>query len=66
MPKIKKNETKSEYMGRCIPYVMGEAGTKSRAHAIAKCNGMWEQARPTMHLSPGGNQIVGPDGGYLI
>ena len=45
MPTPSRSETKSHYMARCVPYVMKEKGTKSNDHAVAKCNGMWEQSR---------------------
>lgn len=42
MPEHKKGETKSQWMSRCIPYVIKNEKLKA-SHAIAKCNGMWEQ-----------------------
>ena len=41
MPKPRPNETKSEYMNRCVPYVMKEG--KTQEQAVGKCYGMWEQ-----------------------
>lgn len=43
MPAVKPNETRSQYMARCVSYVMGESGTSGPAHATAKCAGMWKQ-----------------------
>jgi len=44
MPTVKPGESQSDYMSRCVPYVMAEAGTKSKSHAVAKCLGMYRQA----------------------
>lgn len=49
MPTPSRSETKAHYMARCVPYVMKEKGTQSNAHAVAKCNGMWEQSRKRVH-----------------
>jgi SPP1 gp7 family putative phage head morphogenesis protein len=49
MPSVKPNETRSKYMARCVPYVMGEKGTASQAHAVAKCSGMWRQHLKRVH-----------------
>jgi len=44
MPTPKKNETKNEFIHRCIPYVIRESGGKvSGDHAVAKCFGIWRQ-----------------------
>lgn len=43
MPTPQPSETKQHFMRRCVPYVLRERGTKSSAHAVAKCNGIWRQ-----------------------
>jgi len=43
MPRPRKGEKKSEFISRCISMVIKESGTKSQAHAIAKCHGIWKQ-----------------------
>jgi len=43
MPQPNKNETESEYIGRCVRVVMGEG--KSRQQALGKCYGMWKGAK---------------------
>lgn len=40
MPTPKKDETRDEWMGRCVPYVMDEG--KEQSQAVAQCAGMWE------------------------
>src|SRR5215471_12563717 len=41
MPAVKKGESKSDYMKRCIPEVMGEGAAQD--HAVAKCSGMFDE-----------------------
>ena len=41
MPKVNPNESRKSFVGRCIPIVIKEGATQ--AHAVAKCNGMYEQ-----------------------
>ena len=41
MPSVKPNESKKEYMARCIPMLMDEG--KTQAQSIAVCNSMFEQ-----------------------
>ena len=43
MPTPKPNESKKEFMKRCIPHVLKEPGTKDKGHAWQKCNGIWKQ-----------------------
>lgn len=43
MPTPKENESKNDFMSRCIPYVKGEDSKMPHDHAVAKCNGIWEQ-----------------------
>jgi hypothetical protein len=38
MPSVKKNESKSSYMKRCVPQVIAEG--KKKSQAIAQCLGM--------------------------
>ena len=45
MPTPKPNETKKEFMKRCIPIVLKEPDTKDSGHAWQKCNGIWEQSK---------------------
>jgi len=42
MPEPKPNESKKEFMNRCIPYVVKNENLESDA-AWQKCNGIWEQ-----------------------
>ena len=39
MPTPRKGETKSSFIGRCIPIVKRE-GAKQE-HAVGKCHGIW-------------------------
>lgn len=45
MPTPRENETRSDFVNRCIPVVKGESDTKSTEHAIAKCHGIWNQSK---------------------
>lgn len=40
MPRIRKGESKGDYMRRCIPYVMRREGLKHK-EAVGKCSGMY-------------------------
>lgn len=46
MPEPNTNETKDEFMSRCVPELMkgyqGEEPLK-QDHAVAKCNGIYQQ-----------------------
>jgi hypothetical protein len=42
MPKPNRNETKQEYITRCIPYMIENEG-KERDQAVAMCYSFWEQ-----------------------
>jgi len=42
MPKIRKNETKSEYIPRAIRYLMKKEGL-SQKYAVGKAHGIWRQ-----------------------
>jgi len=48
MPKPLPGESESEFVSRCIRYVMKE-GAKSTEHAAAKCHGIWRQERKKKH-----------------
>jgi len=50
MPDVKPGESQDDYMKRCVPYVMAEAGTKGQKHAVAKCLGMWKQAQSVSNV----------------
>jgi len=41
MPKPLPNESKSDYVSRCIEYVVKNEGVEQKA-AIGKCYGLWE------------------------
>ena len=43
MPRPRIGEKESEYIPRCIRWVMTEEGVRDEKHAYAKCKGMWEQ-----------------------
>ncbi len=43
MPSVKSRESRKDFVSRCIPIVIREGATQ--AHAVAKCNGIYEQAR---------------------
>ena len=45
MPTPKKGEKRSEFVSRCVSYVMHNEGIKDPKHAVAKCNGIWEQSK---------------------
>lgn len=43
MPYPKNGEDKSEYIDRCIPYVLKEGTAKNEKQAAAICYSMWEK-----------------------
>lgn len=43
MPIPKQNETRSDFVGRCIPIVKDEGTANSNDQAVAVCQSMWEQ-----------------------
>ena len=45
MPKIKPNESRDDFISRCIPVVMDEGTAESKQQAVAICNSMWDQAQ---------------------
>ena len=44
MPTPNDNETREEFISRCIPYVMDEG--KTRDQAMGMCYGIWKQHHP--------------------
>lgn len=47
----KKNETKSEYISRCIPYVVKEGTAKDEKQAAAICYSMWDKKKNEEKMS---------------
>ena len=47
MPKPRPDETKDEYIGRCIGMLINEGKPESQAAAI--CNSMWEERNMTAY-----------------
>lgn len=45
MPTPKKGESKSKYMSRCVPVVVGEGKTQDQA--VAQCSGMFDNRKKT-------------------
>lgn len=45
MPLPKENESKNDFISRCIPYVKNEGVAKNTEQAIAICNGIWDKHR---------------------
>lgn len=43
MPYPKSGESKSEYINRCIPYVIKEGTAKDEKQAAAICYSMWKR-----------------------
>lgn len=43
MPKPKPNETKKEFISRCVPYVLKEGTAKDNKQAVAICNSIWKK-----------------------
>lgn len=43
MPAVQEGETREHYISRCISYLFHNEGETDKAHAYAKCNGMYEQ-----------------------
>ena len=44
MPKIKPKEKESDYVSRCVSYVMKNEGLSQKA-AVGKCFGMYKQSK---------------------
>ena len=51
MPYPKENETKSEYISRCIPYVVKEGTAKDEKQAAAICYSMWDKKKNEEKMS---------------
>jgi len=45
MPSVNPNESRSDYVARCIPVVMKEGHTKEQA--VGKCEGMYTSHKKT-------------------
>jgi HK97 family phage prohead protease/HK97 family phage major capsid protein len=47
-----KDETQSDWMGRCVPEMMGESGgtKRPREQAVAACSTMWSDAHPDKRM----------------
>ena len=46
MPKPRKNESKRQYMNRCVPMVVKEGKTPKAA--VGQCTGMWAEHKKDM------------------
>ena len=45
MPTPHKDETQSEFVSRCISYVMKNEGIKDKKEAAGRCHGIWRSAK---------------------
>ena len=45
MPTPHKDETKSEFVSRCISHVMKKEGVKTTKEAAGRCYGIWRSAK---------------------
>jgi hypothetical protein len=45
MPRPRQNETKSEFLTRCVPFVLEEGTAKNQEQAVAICHSLWEQSK---------------------
>lgn len=45
MPEPKENETKKDFIARCIPIVLDDETAEDHVQAVAVCNSMWEKAQ---------------------
>ena len=43
MPSPNPNETKEEFVARCIPYVKKEKPDWQQEHVVAYCFGIWKE-----------------------
>lgn len=41
MPEVQENESESDYVSRCVKYVMDKEGLEQK-HALGKCYGMYK------------------------
>ena len=49
MPTPNENESRDDYMKRCVPQVMGEGLTQEQA--VGKCEGMFDQHLHKRHAT---------------
>jgi len=52
MPTPGDNETKDEFIERCIPIVLDDGTAKDNKQAFAVCNSMWEQEKKSADPEP--------------
>lgn len=45
MPKPKPNESRDDYVARCIPIVLDEGTAEDQEQAVAVCDSMWQEAK---------------------
>ena len=45
MPKPNPNESKKDFIARCVPYVLKEGTAKDNKQAVAMCYSIWKQHR---------------------
>lgn len=64
MPDPKPKEPRNKFISRCVPIVLAEPGTKSTAHAVAKCGGIWDQAHKKGATNVTGNLVVSRIGAF--
>jgi len=43
MPTPRRDETRDEFIARCIPIVLEEGTAQSNAQAVAVCNSMYDE-----------------------
>ena len=55
MPTPREDETREEFVSRCIPIVLDEGTADDQDQAAAVCNSMWEDAKEEKLVSFGGN-----------
>jgi len=51
MPKPKKNETRKDFMSRCIPIVMKEGSGTTKKQASGKCGGIYDGKSSSMAMT---------------
>jgi len=47
MPRPGKNETKKDFIKRCVPIVIEDGTAKDSDQAVAICNSLWEKKKMT-------------------
>lgn len=45
MPEVRENESKPDYMKRCIPFVLDDGSASDEDQATAMCSTMWDDAQ---------------------